>query len=130
MVKRSCIELAIDCPDVACPRCGKPYQTWIWKETLLFTCPECEELGFSVEGIPINKANIPENSFFSNIEMPCDDDLDPACSTTRKMLFIDHYQDLDFLLKTFQTTRLGNNYSDMQKSLGTAYEMIIDRITL
>lgn len=129
MVKRSCIDLAIDCPDVVCPRCGKPYQTWVWKESLLFTCPECSELGFSVDELSIDEDSIPKNSFFSKLEMPCLDDPDPSCKKVTRMLFIDRYETLDFLERHFKDTRAFENYSHMQKTLGVAYEMILDHIS-
>ncbi|MGA1873358.1 MAG: hypothetical protein ACMUHY_06770 [Thermoplasmatota archaeon] len=128
MTKRSCTDLALVCPDIKCPRCNKPYQTWVWKENLLFTCPECSEIGFSVENITLNERALPKESFFSNMDMPCPEDPDPSCTIRTKMLFIDNYESLDYLEEHFKNSGSFENYSQMQRSIGIAYEMIISRI--
>jgi len=129
MTRRSCTDLAIVCPDISCPKCNKPYQTWVWKENLLFTCPECSELGFSVEELTIDERRIPENSFFYDLEMPCREAPDPSCVKVTRMLFIENYETLDFLEEHFQSMGAFENYSHMQKTLGIAYELILNRIS-
>jgi len=129
MTRRSCTDLAIECPDISCPKCNKPYQTWVWKDNLLFTCPECSEMGFSVEELSIDEKRIPANSFFSDLEMPCRDDPNPSCIKVTRMLFIENYETLDFLEEHFQNMGAFQNYSHMQRTLGMAYEMILNRIS-
>ncbi|MGA1792365.1 MAG: hypothetical protein ACMUHM_00280 [Thermoplasmatota archaeon] len=129
MTRRSCTDLAIVCPDISCPKCSKPYQTWVWKDNLLFTCPDCSELGFSIEEMSIDKKRVPRDSFFSDLEMPCLDNPDPSCTKVTRMLFIENFESLDFLTDHFKRAGAHENYSQLQKSLGQAYEMIIDRIT-
>jgi len=128
MTRRSCTDLAIVCPDISCPKCNKPYQTWVWKENLLFTCPDCSEIGFSVDEMSLDENRIPKNSFFSDLKMPCTNDPDPSCIKVTRMLFIENFETLDFLEEHFQNTRAYENYTQMQKTLGLAYEMILDRI--
>ena len=130
VTKRKCFDLAIVCPDISCPKCAKPYQTWVWKENLLFTCPDCSELGFSIDGMSIKRDKLPKSSFIADLEMPCDDDPDPSCTRMKKMLFIENYEELDFLSEHFRNIPDTRNYSQMQKNLGLAFELIIDRITL
>ena len=129
MKRQSCFDLAVVCPDVMCPRCNKPYQTWIWKEDLLFTCPDCNELGFSIDGIDFNENRLPKDSFFTEIEWPCKDDPDPACTSTKKMLFIENHERLKFLQEHLVSNNSANNYSLMQKRIGEAYESIVDMIS-
>ena len=130
MTRPSCLDLAIVCPDIQCPKCNKPYQTWVWKDDLLFTCPDCNELGFSVEGMEVNDDMLPENSFYSELEWPCEDDPDPSCFKIKKMLFLENYEGLEFLNGKFAGNSTGESYSRMQKKIGQVYESILDRITL
>ena len=99
MKRPRCFDLAVECPDIMCPRCNKPYQTWVWKDNLLFTCPDCNELGFSIEGMDLNEDKLPKESFFTEIEWPCLEDPKPSCTESKKMLFIENYERLDFLQK-------------------------------
>ena len=126
MKRPSCLDLAIECPDIKCPKCNKPYQTWVWKEDLLFTCPDCNELGFSIEGKNVKEENLPENSFFTDMEWPCEDDPDPGCHQVKKMLFIENYKTLDFLNGKFEGNNTVESYSTMQKRIGMAYENLVE----
>ena len=124
----SCLDLALICPDLPCPKCNKPYQTWVWKKELLFTCPDCNELGFSVENKAVNDDMLPENSFYSELEWPCEDDPDPGCFKLKKMLFIENYESLEFLNGKFSGSNSAESYSKMQEKIGLAYETILSRI--
>lgn len=129
MKKQSCFDLAVVCPDIMCPRCNKPYQTWIWKDDLLFTCPDCNELGFSIEGIDLNEEYLPRGSFFKEIDWPCKETPDPTCTESKKMLFIENYERLEFLQGEFKGNATTSNYSVMQRMIGEAYESILNKIT-
>lgn len=130
MSTRSCMDDAIYCPDVKCTKCDKPYTTWVWKDRLLFTCPDCNELGFSVDNMDINKSKLPKRSFFMVLEWPCETDPDPNCIRERKMLFIENYSELDFLQEV-EVDEFGISYENFtmaQKAVGKAYDKIIERI--
>jgi hypothetical protein len=129
MTRPNCFDQAVVCPDIICPRCIKPYQTWIWKDNLLFTCPDCNELGFSIEGMDLNEKNLPRESFFTEIEWPCKEKPDPTCTESKKMLFIENYERLKFLEGEFKGSTTSNNYSVMQRMIGEAYESIVNKIT-
>jgi len=130
MTRSNCLDLAVSCPDVLCPRCNKPYTTWVWKNDLIFTCPGCSELGFNVHGLDIDENKLPPHSFYSDMEWPCAGDPDPNCTEIMHMLFIENYESLDFLKDHFfGGNATGNNYTEMQNLIGQAYERIIQVIT-
>lgn len=129
MTRPNCFDLAMICPDIMCPRCKKPFQTWLWKDDLLFTCPDCNELGFSVDDIEVSENNIPENSFFTEMEWPCEDDPDPTCVKMKNMLFVEDYEGLEFLNGKFKGNNIIENYSQILARIGQAYESILGQIT-
>jgi len=94
----------------------------------LFTCPDCNELGFSVENKAVNDDMLPENSFYSELEWPCEDDPDPGCFKLKKMLFIENYESLEFLNGKFSGSNSAESYSKMQEKIGLAYETILSMI--
>lgn len=128
MTRANCLDQAVVCPDIICPRCSKPYQTWVWKDNLLFTCPDCNELGFSIDGMNLKDDRIPEQSYFTEIDWPCEDKPDPDCKETKRMLFIENYERLDFLQEQFIGNNTISNYSVMQRRIGEAFESIIEMI--
>jgi hypothetical protein len=128
MTSRNCLDLAVSCPDVMCPKCNKPYTAWVWKDNLLFTCPGCSEIGFNTNGLDIDENKLPPHAFFTDMEWPCEKNSDPNCTETKHMLFIENYEKLDFLKGQFSGSSSHGNYTDMQKLIGQAYEKIIQVI--
>ncbi len=129
MTNRSCLDLAVSCPDVMCPKCNKPYTTWVWKDNLLFTCPECSEIGFNTQGLDIDERKVPSQAFFTDMEWPCAKNPDPDCTEKKHMLFLENYENLDFLRGQFKGSSQNNNYSEMLNRIGLAYEMIVRTIS-
>lgn len=41
--------MMIDGPDIHCPRCNTPLLAWGWGDQILYTCSDCDVLGFNVE---------------------------------------------------------------------------------
>ncbi|MFO8051122.1 MAG: hypothetical protein R6V01_05415 [Thermoplasmatota archaeon] len=131
MTSNSCLDDAIYCPDVKCPRCHNPFTTWVWKDRLIFTCPDCGELGFDIRGLDIKEDRLPEGSFFVDLEWPCETDPDPDCVTDRKMLFIEDYSKFD-PPHSGEADEFGNGYGNFttaQKTIGRTYDRIIGIIT-
>jgi hypothetical protein len=108
-----------------CPKCSKPYITWIWKDNLLFTCPYCNELGFNTQGLDIDEGKLPSQAFFTDMEWPCAESSDPECTEIKHMLFLENYEGLDFLKAHFGGSPNNNNFTEMLNQIGLAYEKII-----
>ncbi|MFW3145761.1 MAG: hypothetical protein ACMUIE_02995 [Thermoplasmatota archaeon] len=126
---RSCIDEAIYCPDISCPRCNRPYTTWVWKDHLIFTCPTCTEFGFSTTGLEIDESRLPRRSFFTEMEWPCHDDPDPNCTKNMKVLFIGEHRSIQLLYESSDLGSSHENYTQVQNAVGRAFDQIMEEIS-
>jgi hypothetical protein len=130
MESRGCFDDAIQCPDVECPKCKNPFTTWIWKGRLIFTCPECNEMGFPIEGLDLDMENQPGDSFITELNWPCRDDPDPECRTLVKMMFVERYSTISPPLDKDRSNVSMKTYSDEQRLVGHIFDRIVDMMTV